>query len=47
MTNNIEIVLNANKSKLILDKLSICSAVGSVMDVNLSFHFIFLLLAQS
>ena len=39
ITNNIEIVSNTNKAELILDKLSICSAVGYEINVNLSFHF--------
>ena len=38
-TNNIEIT---NKALFILDKLSICSAVGYEINSNLSFHFVIL-----
>ena len=40
-TNKIEIILNANKAQFILDKLSICSAVGHEININLSFHLYF------
>ena len=40
-TNNIEIILNTNKAQFILDELSICSAVGNEININLSSHLYF------
>ena len=40
-TKNIEIILHTNKASFILDKLSICSAVGYEININLKFHLVF------
>ena len=38
-TNNIYIILNTNKAQFIVDKLSICTAVGYEINLNLDFIF--------
>ena len=40
-TSNMQIILNTNNEKFILDKLSICSAAGYEININLSVHLDF------